>query len=286
MRSTPDRVAFFERVVTGVKALPGVPDAAYVSTPPFTSIGNTSGFRSKEATPRIRQDVLVRIGTVDYLANDRRAARRRQRLLDSRDQENAPRVVVINETFAKLHWPGRSAVGRRISLGDDRMRTIVGVVRDIRERGYEPEAKPAVYLPNTQVTGTFFLPEVLVVRASGDLTSLVAPIRAAVANVDPEQPISAIRTMEDVLDLSIVDRKRQTTLLGVFASIAVLLGGARPVCGARVWRRAAETRDCRAHGRRCHGRLGDARHRMQWAEARADWPRNGPGGVVGVVAHD
>ena len=130
---------------------------------------------------------------------------------------------MINETFATLHWPGRSAVGRRISLSDDRMRTIVGVIRDIKERGFELESRPAVYFPTTQVSGTFFVPEVLLVRASGDLTSLVAPIRAVVANVDPEQPISAIRTMEEVLDLSIVDRKQQTTLLGVFASIAVLL---------------------------------------------------------------
>ena len=110
-------------------------------------------------------------------------------------------MVVISETFAGLHWPGRSAVGRRISLGGpEQMRTIVGVVRDIRERGYELEAKPAAYLANTQVSGTFFLPEFLVVRAAGDLMSLVPPFRAAVANVDPEQPISAIRTMDEVLD--------------------------------------------------------------------------------------
>ncbi len=217
-----DRVGFFERVVTGVKALPGVTNAAYVTTAPFGSIGNTSGFQIEGGNPAERQDALVRIGTVDYLATIE-AQLVNGRLLDSRDQENAPWVIVINETFAKLHWPGRSAVGHRISLSDDRMRTIIGVIRDIKERGFELESRPAVYFPDTQVTGTFFVPEVLLVRASGDLTSLVAPIRAVVANVDPEQPISAIRTMEDVLDLSIVDRKRQTTLLGVFASIAVLL---------------------------------------------------------------
>jgi ABC-type antimicrobial peptide transport system permease subunit len=96
-------------------------------------------------------------------------------------------------------------------------------VRDIRERGYEVEARPAAYLPNTQVAGTFFLPEVLVVRASGELTSLVPPIRRAIALVDPEQPISAVRTMDDLLDSTIVDRKQQMTLLAAFASIAVLL---------------------------------------------------------------
>jgi hypothetical protein len=165
----------------------------------------------------------VRIGTVDYLATIG-AQLVDGRLFDRRDQENAPPVVIINETFAKLHWPGRRAVGRRISIGgEEGMRTIVGVVRDIRERGFELESRPATYLANTQVAGTFFLPETLVVRAAGDLMSLVAPIRAVVAAADPEQPISAIRTMEDLLDVSIVDRRRQTALLAVFASIAVLL---------------------------------------------------------------
>ena len=218
-----DRNSFFERVVTGVKSLPGVANAAYVSVTPFGAIGNTSGFTIEGGDPAHPQDALVRIGTVDYLATIG-AELVDGRLLDSRDQESAPAAIVINEMFATMHWPGRSAVGHRMSLGgDNAMRTIVGVVRDIKERGFELEARPAAYLPNTQVSGTFFLPEVLVVRASGDLMSLVPPIRAAVAAVDPEQPISAIRTMEDVLDLSIVDRKRQTTLLGVFASIAVLL---------------------------------------------------------------
>lgn len=218
-----DRTSFFERVIAGVKRQPGVANAAYVSVTPFGAIGNTSGFTIEGGDPAHPQDALVRIGTVDYLATIG-AQLVDGRFLDSRDQEHAPAAIVINEMFAKLQWPGRSAIGHRVSLGgDDAMRTIVGVVRDIKERGFELEARPAAYLPNTQVSGTFFLPEVLVVRASGDLMSLVPPIRAAVAAVDPEQPISAIRMMEDVLDLSIVDRKRQTTLLGIFALIAVLL---------------------------------------------------------------
>lgn len=218
-----DRVTFFDRVVAEVKTLPGVQSAAYVSNPPFSSIGNTSGFLIEGKSDKERQDALVRIGTVDYLRTIG-AELVEGRLLESRDQENAPGVIVINETFARLHWPGRSAVGRRISLGGpDQARTIVGVVRDIRERGYEPDAKPAAYLANTQVTGTFFLPEVLVIRASGDLMSLVAPVRRAIATVDPEQPMSAVRTMDDLLDSNIVDRRQQATLLSIFASIALLL---------------------------------------------------------------
>jgi predicted permease len=218
-----DSVAFFDRVIAEVKRLPGVHSAAYVSLPPFGSIGNTSGFLIEGGSTTERQDALVRVGTVGYLSTIG-AELADGRLLDGRDQENAPGVVVINETFARLHWPGQSAVGRRVSVGSaDQMRTIVGVVRDMKERGYEPDAKPAAYLANTQISGAFFMPETLVVRASGNLESLVAPIRAAVARVDPQQPISAVRTLEDMLDRDIVDRKQQAALLALFTSIAVLL---------------------------------------------------------------
>ena len=221
-----DRVAFFDRVIAEVKSLPGVQSAAYVSLPPFGSIGNTSGFLVEGGSATERQDALVRNGTAGYLSTIG-AELVDGRLIDARDQEHAPCAVVINETFARLHWPGRSAVGRWISMGpanDPNERcTVAGVIRDMRERGYDPGAKPAAYLVNTQVTSTAFLPETLVVRAAGSLESLVAPIRAAIAAVDPEQPVSNVRTLEEMLDRDVVDRKQQTTLLAVFASIALLL---------------------------------------------------------------
>jgi predicted permease len=218
-----DRISFYERVVAGVRELPGVENAAYVSTPPFASIGNTSAFVVEGGRSTEPQDTLVRVGTVDYLKTIG-AELIDGRLIDTRDQPNAPPVVVINETFARLHWPGRSAVGRRIAVnGPNQMITIVGVVRDVRERGFEPDAKPATYFPNTQVPGTTFVPEVMVVRASGDPYSLVPPIRRVVAAIDPEQPVSAVRMMEEVLDLSVVDRRQQATLLGIFAGIALVL---------------------------------------------------------------
>jgi predicted permease len=221
-----DRLAFFDRVIAEVKSLPGVQSAAYVSIPPFGSIGNTSGFLIEGGSATERQDALVRVGTAGYLSTIG-AELVDGRLIDGRDQENAPKVVVINETFANLHWPGRSAVGRRITLGaandPSGMRTIVGVIRDIRERGYDPGAKPAAYLVSAQVGGTAFIPETLVVRASGRLESLVAPIRAAVVRADPEQPISRIMTLEEMLDRDVADRRQQATLLAVFTSIAILL---------------------------------------------------------------
>lgn len=218
-----DRAAFFVRVVAEVKSLPGVQRAAYVSTIPFGSIGNTTGYRLEGAEQSSGQDVLTRVGTVDYLKTIG-VELLEGRLPDERDQINAPWIVVVNERFARLNWPDHSAIGRRVTFGEpDQFRTIVGVIKDVKERGYDPQEKPAAYIPAEQFRPTAFVPDTLVVRASADLESLVPLIRTAVATIDPEQPISAVRTMNEVLDLDVVDRKQQAMLLGIFAAIAVLL---------------------------------------------------------------
>jgi putative ABC transport system permease protein len=217
------RRAFFDRVVGDVRSLPGVQDAAYVSNLPFGSIGNTTGY-ILEGRPDREDDALMRIGTPDYLKTIG-AQLVEGRLPDARDQANMPLVVVVSETFARLNWPAQSAVGRRVTFGgpDAPSRAIVGVIRDVRERGYQPEAKSAAYIPSGQWPGTTFLPETLVVRGSGNLDQLIPAIRRVIANVDPEQPLTAIRTMQEVLDLNVVDRRQQAVLLGIFAGVAVLL---------------------------------------------------------------
>ncbi len=221
------RLSFYRRVTDGVKALPGVEAAAYVSTLPFMSIGNTRSYRleGQALPPGDAGDALFRSSTPGYLGTI--GARLVEgRLLDERDQSGPPSIVV-NETFASRYWPGQSALGHRVSFGapDAPWRTIVGVVRDIRERGYELEMKPGVYAVFGQV-GNAWTPEYLVVRsaaAQSGPSALVGPIRQVVAGVDPEQPVALVRTMEAILDLNVVDRRQQTLLLGTFASLALLL---------------------------------------------------------------
>ena len=218
------RRGFYQRVIDGVIALPGVEAAAYGSTLPFMSIGNTNGYVIEGQTlpPGDAGDALFRSGTAEYLKT--LGARLVEgRLLDERDQQDPP-TVVINETFASRYWPGQSAIGHRLRFGgaDAPWRTIVGVVRDVRERGYELEMKPGVYSVFGQV-GNAWTPEFLVVRGRSDLSGLVAPIRQIVAGVDPEQPVALVRTMDEILNLNVVDRRQQTVLLGTFASLALLL---------------------------------------------------------------
>jgi predicted permease len=221
------RLAFYDRVVDGVKGLPGVTSVGYGSTLPFLSQGNTTGYQveGRTLTPGDPADATLRVGAGDYLRT--MGVRLVDgRLFDESDRQQAPPIVVINETFARQYWPGERAVGRRISFSgptSPSWRTIVGVVRDVRERGYELQMKPGVYLPFAQALDTWALPEYLVVRAAADPLALAAPVRDAIARVDAEQPISAVRTIDDILEQSVADRRQQWMLLGSFSILAVLL---------------------------------------------------------------
>jgi len=218
------RAAFFDRVVAGVAALPGVEHTGYTSNLPFTSAGNTTAFfiDGRARTPGQIYDALYRGVTTDYLQTI--GARLVEgRLLDARDGAEAPRAVVINETMARQFFPGESPIGHRMKFGDQASpwHTIVGVVHDVRERGYEPSPKPGVYFAIAQAPEAWAVPEYLAIRARRDPVELADAARRVITSVDPAQPIAALRTMDDILDLDVADRRQQMVLLGAFAALAV-----------------------------------------------------------------
>ncbi len=220
------RRAFFDRVCERTRAIPGVVSAGFASNLPFTSIGNTRSFRIEglpEPPPGNSQDALYREVTPDYLAT-MRVRLRQGRLPGSSDGAESAPVAVINETFARAYFAG-TPLGHRLTFGSPRpgmkWYTIVGVVEDLRERGFRPEAKPAVYVSVNQVED----PEafMLVVRAAGNPTNLLNDIRRAIWSVDPEQPVTQVRSMEEILDLDVAGRRQQMAVLATFAGIALAL---------------------------------------------------------------
>jgi len=220
------RLAFYERVIAEVRALPGVEAAAYASYLPFTTSGNTTwiGIDGRPQQPGETRDALYRVATTDYLRTlGVRAIE--GRLLDDRDRAGAPLAVVVNETFARTYWPNGSPMGARLRFGepDGPLFAVVGVVKDVRERGYQPMMKPGVYLSFAQTPTTWAVPESLVARTRGRPEDLAAAARQIVQRVDPDQPVSALRTMDEIVDLDVADRRLQMMLLGVFASLALLL---------------------------------------------------------------
>ena len=219
------RMAFYEGVLSRVRELPGVQRAAYVSTLPFVSIGNTRGFGIEGRTmpPGQVPDALYRVGTNDYLRTlDVRLVD--GRLLDDRDVDGAPLTVVINETMARQFWPNEKAVGHRVRFGPPAapLVTIVGVVRDVHERGYELAMKPGVYLPASQVRRGS-TPDNLIVRVTGNPLQYASQVERIVAGVDAAQPVAAVRTLDEIIDLNVADRHQQMVLLMAFGGLALLL---------------------------------------------------------------
>jgi putative ABC transport system permease protein len=170
------RGAFFDRVVAGIRAQPGVESAAFGSTLPFQSIGNTQWFtiEGRQEPPEEIRDALYRVGTADYM-NTLGAVVAEGRVIDERDNAQAPRAAVVNQTLARRFLPNQSALGHRIRFDPEGpWFVIVGVVRDVLERGYEQDDKPAVYVSSAQVDGS---PANLVVRVSGDPLAYAAMVQ-------------------------------------------------------------------------------------------------------------
>jgi predicted permease len=218
------RPAFYDGIIAGVRALPGVRDVAFGSALPFQSIGFTRGFtiEGRARQPGDDLDVLFRIGTADYL-QALRVTLVEGRLLDARDGADAPRAIVVNETLVRRYLPGQSALGRQLRFdANEPLFTIVGVVKDVLERGFQMAAKPAVYV--TAAQGPRFFPTVnLMVRVDSDPLSSAAAVQRIIRAVDPDQPIRLIRSMTEVIALTIGDRRQQTTLLVAFGSLALVI---------------------------------------------------------------
>ena len=217
--------AFYRDVLDRTRTLPGVKAVGFGSDVPFTSVGDTTGYVIEGAPPLLPgqdNDALYREVTAGYLETIG-ATLRAGRLLEDRDIEGSEPVVVINEFLAKRHWPGQDAVGKKLKISGTKetWRTVVGVVKDVRERGLLLDMKPAVYLPVNQVNRPGA--DYLTVRTAQDPASAIHTIESAVWAVDSERPVSEIRTMDQMLEENVADRERPMTLLGIFAGLALVL---------------------------------------------------------------
>ena len=147
------------------------------------------------------------------------------REFSERDSSDAPKVMLINETMANRFWPGNDAVGQRVTMkdwGPPLTGVIVGVVGDVKAHALQEPPVSMIYWPYPQFPGLF---NHLVVRTVGDPFQVVAGIKAQVQSVNPEQPVSEIRTMDQVLGESLAQRRFSLALIGVFAGVSLLLAG-------------------------------------------------------------
>lgn len=221
-------VSFYEQVIERVEAIPRAEEVGLVSRLPL--FGGTNGHVWVEGTPPRQnsgEGPLVEVASVqgDYFAA-MGIPLLSGRLLLPEDSVPGAVGVVINRRFAEVAWPGQDPVGKRFSFDDEPppdWRTVVGVVGDVRQWGPEQPAQAQAYTPFARGwSGSGYL----TVRTAGDPSGLVPQIRAAIAEVDPLQPPSDIRTMTDRVDRTFALRRFYTTLVALFAAAALLLAAA------------------------------------------------------------
>jgi predicted permease len=227
--SPPRRGEFYERVLTGVRSLPGVQSAAFISGLPMLTTGLITGVEIPGQAVRSARSgggVSHRWVTPQYFRTMGIPIRSGRDVEDGDTRERAW-VAVVSASFVERYWPGQDPIGKTFRHRGQ-TRTVVGVVGDVRVRGLERNSEPQMYLPALQVAEGFpavFDPKDLVIRHSGQDAALVPAVRQIVRSIDPEQPISDVRTMEDVLAGDTASRRAQLHVLGALAAVAVLLSG-------------------------------------------------------------
>jgi len=231
-KSSPQRVNFIQQIVERLKALPGVQTAAATDTLPLTDFSRI-GVADVEGRPPIdfrtakREDVIPLSRptvTLDYF-NAMGIRLKRGRTFTSQDARPLGGSVVVNESFEKQYFPGESAIGKRIRLGAGpgrtaRWQTVVGIVSDVRQSGLAGEVMPEVYSPELEDAGDALS---FVIRVTGEPAGLISAVRGVVAEVEPNQPLHNVMTMEQRLTNITTSRRLNTVLLGSFAAVALLL---------------------------------------------------------------
>jgi putative ABC transport system permease protein len=218
------RVAFYKQLEERLRQLPGVESVGAINFLQLAGQRSATSFiivGRPEPPPGEKPVTDVRVVTPGYF-DTMAIPLIKGRPLDERDTAQSPRVLLINETMARLYWPGEDPIGKRIVVdwsneGEDE---IVGIVGDIRDMGLNLEIKPTIYWPHTRDSYAFMN---VILHTRMDPKMLAAAAQSEVRALDPEQPVADIRTMEDVLSESIARQRFNMLLLVIFASVALVL---------------------------------------------------------------
>ncbi len=219
---------FFQQVMPKIRALPGVESASTIMPLPLSSSAMATDFDDVEhSLPEGQRPAApVRITGLDYFKTVG-VPLLRGRVFDEHDTIKSAPVVIVNEFFANKFFPGQNAVGKRItpgfSAGEEKplVREIVGVVGNVKHRSLRAEDTPEMYLPDTQIPFNIMS---LVVRTRVDNpASLTNAIKAQMATIDPDLPLTSVKVFDDYIARSLARPRFNALLLSIFAATALVL---------------------------------------------------------------
>jgi predicted permease len=218
-------VGFYEALLQRIAALPGVEASGATSGLPLSG-GENLVLVTPEGAPRPEpgREIVADYRSVTPGYFETLGIRVAQGDLFGNVTAEGPRNIVINETLARVLWPDRPPLGRRIKLvayeQDAPWYTVVGLVGDTRQAALEAAQRPQVYVHHRQEPSGNMA---IVLRGPGDPLAIVPAARAAVLAIDPRQPVARVRTMDAVIQASVSRRRFHMFLFGMFAALAVLL---------------------------------------------------------------
>ncbi len=216
--------AFHRRLLERVESLPGVEAAGLINLLPLQASGyNGDVVPEGQTFPPGQAPLAERRFVTPAYFRALGIPLVRGRLLTEEDAEGEAPVVMVNERLANRFWPGQDPIGRRIQVGDVEYKTIVGVVRDVRQVALAQDTRAEVYLPSQPRFAGNLRTASLVVRASPAAGDMGLAVRRAVEALDPEQPVYDVQTMQRVVADSVADRRLNVGLVGAFAAVALLL---------------------------------------------------------------
>ena len=229
--ATADAIARFDEDLLGrARRLPGVQTASLVFGLPLSGFGYSSSFTidSVPVPDGVSQSAQLRIASPEYFAAFRIPIVA-GRGFTADDRRGGRPVVVISAAAARRFWPDGRFLGRFVRMGaqpgpgDDSVQgEIVGVAGDVRERGLDREPRPIIYadLAQMPVSGV-----TIAIRTSVTPLSLAPELRRIVAALDPQLPLSDVRSMEDVVRAATASQRFRAWLMGFFALLAATLAG-------------------------------------------------------------
>jgi putative ABC transport system permease protein len=220
-------VAYWNRVQERLRAVAGVEQVALTNTVPMggsISVLSYNASGKPELPPNQAPLAHYVNASPDFFATLGISVVQGREFIAS-DAVLDPRAVVINEAMARREWPGQSALGQRLTFGEDdngetQWLDVVGVVANVRQYGIDQEPVPIVYAPHTASPSQALT---IMVRAAGDPASVAGAVRAALQGIDSTLPITRIRPLDEVIGASLTQRRFNMTLLAVFAGIALVL---------------------------------------------------------------
>jgi len=221
---TPQKAALFYReVLERASALPGVEAAGVINLLPIQQYGNNGEIQVEGRAPLppgrvpLTEYRQASAGYFKALGIPLQAGR----LFEPADEAEGTRSIVVSRELVRTFFPEEDALGKRIKAGGGDWWTIVGIVGDVKQSGLTQPSRPELYFP--YAVGSSGGMTLVVRSAAGDPSELTAAVRGVVQSVDPNQPVYNVRTMEEVIDLSVVNLRLNMTLLTIFAGLATLL---------------------------------------------------------------